>query len=101
MLPREVELVSYLQPSELGRRGDSNNARASKRQRRDSNPGSLDLESGLLPLSTVLNSCVQIYKSIHVWLISELVQWGTGTLSPDTWSHPCGNTTSLNFQPWG
>ena len=50
--PLSIARYSFIQPSELGRHGENENTQASKRQQReDSNPGSLDCESGILPLS--------------------------------------------------
>ena len=43
--------VLILQLNELVRRGENGNARTLKREQMDSNPGSLDCESGILPLS--------------------------------------------------
>ena len=42
---------SFLQLSELGHRGDNENDQTLKWCKGDPNPGSLDCESGILPLS--------------------------------------------------
>ena len=50
--PLSIARYSFIHLSELGHYGENENAKSSKRQQReDSNPGSLDCESGILPLS--------------------------------------------------
>ena len=49
--PLSIARYSFIQLSRLRRREVKENAQTSKRYQRDSNPGSLDCESGILPLS--------------------------------------------------
>ena len=49
--PPSISRYSFIQLSELGRRRENENAQTSKRSQIDSNPDSIDCESGILSLS--------------------------------------------------